>query len=181
MIFVTLWCRATGGATSEFWSLTLFIVLAAGLRYGFARTLGVAIGLALVYAGALAVDGRLHASTVVYRAGVMVLTGLAAGLLASQRSSSRTDWRAAEALAAERSVELTQERQEVERLRRVDGPGPSSSPSSPTSFEPRSPPSSGSSNTLRTHGMSLDHEIREELLEGATNQAGRLGGSSTIC
>jgi signal transduction histidine kinase len=174
VIFVTLWCRATGGATSEFWSLTLFIVLGAGLRYGFARTLGVAVGLALVYAGALAVDGRLPASTVVYRAGVIVLTGLAAGLLASQRSTSRTDWRTAEALAAERSVELTQERQEVERLRRVDRARAEFV--AVVAHEFRTPLAAilGVLNTLRTHGMSLDHEIREELLEGATNQAGRL-------
>jgi signal transduction histidine kinase len=152
----------------------LFIVLAAGLRYGFARTVGVAIGLALVYAGALAVDGRLHTSTVVYRAGVIVLTGLAAGLLASQRSTSRTDWRAAEALAAERSVELTQERQEVERLRRVDRARAEFV--AVVAHEFRTPLAAilGVLNTLRTHGMSLDHEIREELLEGATNQAGRL-------
>jgi signal transduction histidine kinase len=173
-ILVALWCRATGGATSEFWSLTLFIVLAAGLRYGFARTVGVAVGLALVYAGALALDGRLAASTVVYRAGVIVLTGLAAGLLASQRSTSRTDWRAAEALAAERSVELTQEREEVARLRRVDRARAEFV--AVVAHEFRTPLAAilGVLNTIRTHGTSLDHEIREELLEGATSQAGRL-------
>jgi signal transduction histidine kinase len=171
---IALWCRATGGVTSEFWSLTLFIVLVAGLRYGFARTVGVSVGLAFVYAGALAIDGRVAASTAFYRSGVIVLTGLAAGLLAYQRSTSRTDLGAAEALAAERHVELTREREEVERLRRVD--------SARTEFvavvahEFRTPLAAilGVLNTLRTHGTNLDRELREELLDGATNQAGRL-------
>lgn len=171
---IALWCRATGGATSEFWSLTLFVVLAAGLRYGFGRTVGVSVGLAFVYAGALAVDGRVAASTAVYRSGVIVLTGLAAGLLAYQRSTSRTDWRAAEVLAAERHVELTQEREEVERLRRVDSARAEFV--AVVAHEFRTPLAAilGVLNTLRTHGPSLDRELREELLDGATSQAGRL-------
>lgn len=171
---IALWCRATGGATSEFWSLTLFVVLAAGLRYGFARTVAVAAGLAFVYALALAVDGRVTASTAVYRSGVIVLTGLAAGLLAHQRSTSRTDWHAAEALVAERNVELTKEREEVARLRRVDSARAEFV--AVVAHEFRTPLAAilGVLNTLRTHGPSLDRELREELLDGATNQAGRL-------
>lgn len=171
---IALWCRATGGATSEFWSLTLFIILAAGLRYGFARTVGVSVGLALVYAGALLVDGRVTASTTAYRSGVIVLTGLAAGLLAYQRSTSRTDWRAAEALAAERNAELAEEREEVARLRRVDSAR--SEFVAVVAHEFRTPLAAilGVLSTLRTHGPSLDRELREELLDGATNQAGRL-------
>ena len=171
---ITLFCQATSGPRSEFWTLYLFAVLATGLRFGFSGTVGVSVGIALVYAAMVVAGGGLEGSTLLYRSAVILVTGLAAGMLAFQRSTSRRERRHAETLAEERHRELVQERQESERLRRVDTAR--SEFVAVVAHEFRSPLAAilGVLNTLRTHGPSMDMELREELLEGATNQATRL-------
>ncbi len=172
--FVTLWCQATGGNRSEFWTLFLIVIISAGLRYSFAETMGTSIGLSILYAALVTGAGGMTGTTLMYRAAVMMVTGFAAGVLAYQRTIHRSESERATSLAEERTQQLTLERQEVDRLRRVDTAR--SEFVAVVAHEFRSPLAAilGVLNTLRTHGATLDAELREELLGGATTQASRL-------
>jgi signal transduction histidine kinase len=176
---ITLWLQATGGATSQFWSLYLTAVASTALRFGLLETLGVAAGLAILHLSVLMGTPGTSPSDLIYRPTLIVLVGFAFGMLSHERMVQRRQRRAFARLAEARERELGQERAELERLRRVD--------LTRTEFvavaahEFRSPLAAviGVLSTLKTHGDALAPHVRDELIDGATGQAERLARSRT--
>ena len=171
---VTLWIQATGGARSQFWTLYLIVVASVGLRFGMMETLGVAAGLAILHVSVLMGAEGVEPTDLIYRPTLLVVVGFAVGVLSYQRSVQRRERRALANLAQTREHELGEERAEVARLRRVD--------LARTEFvavaahEFRSPLAAiiGVLSTLKTHGESLQPYVRDELIDGASDQAERL-------
>jgi two-component system sensor histidine kinase KdpD len=120
------------------------------------------------------VDGGLSGAQMLHRTSVMLLTGFAAGVLSRQRQVQRRERQTLQVLVDERSVELGQERAEVERLRRVDVA--KSEFVAVAAHEFRTPLAAviGVLSTLKEHGDILTPEERDELLVGASAQAARL-------
>ncbi len=171
---VTLWCHATGGPRSEFWSLYLTIAIAAAMRFDIIEVVGTSFGLAALYVAVMTVDGGLHMPQLLLRPTLILIPGFGVGLLAQQRRQASEGREALELLAEERGSALADEQALVEKLRHLD--------MAKTEFvaiashEFRSPLAAilGVISTLRTHGDSLDRATKEELLEGASQQASRL-------
>ena len=173
LALVTAWVQVTGGVASEYWGLYLVVLISVALRYDFVRAAGAAIALALLYGG-VAVGAGLQTDLVANRTALMVITGFAAGVLSQQRLVHRRRGQEFQAVAEERSRELTQERAEVERLRRVDIA--KSEFVAIAAHEFRTPLAAviGVLTTLREHGTVLTGRERLELIDGATSQATRL-------
>jgi two-component system sensor histidine kinase KdpD len=104
----------------------------------------------------------------------MVITGFAAGVLSQQRHVHRRRGAEFQAVAEERSRELTEERAEVERLRRVDLA--KSEFVAIAAHEFRTPLAAviGVLGALRDHGTALPEDQRSEIIDGAAAQAARL-------
>ena len=170
---VTAWVMATGGGDSEFWTLFLIVIVAVALRFGIVETVGVALGLAVLNVVLLAQGGGMW-TVRLYRPTLLLVAGFAVGVLSLQRIDQRQKRAQMEAIAESTARQLTHERAEVERLRRVD--------LARTEFvgvaahELRTPLAAilGVLTTLKEHGAALDDAVRVELIEGAENQAERL-------
>lgn len=174
ILLITLWVQATGGPTSEFWTLYLIVVVSAALRFRLLETLAVALGLTILHLSLTVGQGGLERYQMVYRPALLIATGFAVGVLAHQRAIHRRERRALEALVETRGMELGEERAEVERLRRVDLKR--SEFVAIAAHEFRTPLAAviGVLSTLKTHGSVLEEEVRDELLDGAQTQAERL-------
>jgi signal transduction histidine kinase len=172
--FITLWCKATGGAASEFWTLYLIAVIAVAMRFDLVETLGAALGLALLYVVVMSMEGGLPRTSLLARPALMLITGFAVGLLARER---RVDERQRDALtlvAEDRSRALAEEQALVSRLRQVDLA--KTEFVAVASHEFRGPLAGilGVVETLRAHDQELEPDVRIELLEAAAAQAERL-------
>ncbi len=172
--FITLWCYATGGPRSEFWTLYLIAVMSVALRFDLLEVVGAAFGLAALYVTVMTVDGGLPVSSLLLRPALILITGFAGGVLAWQKRVSQEAEEAMERLAEERSRALAEEQRLVEQLREVDFA--KTEFVAVASHEFRSPLAAilGVISTLRTHGDGLDPLLKSELLDGAATQAGRL-------
>lgn len=170
---VTAWVLATGGGDSEFWTLFLIVIVAVALRFGIVETVGVALGLAVLNVVLLAQGGGMWTLRL-YRPTLLLVAGFAVGVLSLQRVDQRQKRDRMEAIAESTARQLTHERAEVERLRRVD--------LARTEFvgvaahELRTPLAAilGVLATLKDHGPALEDAVRIELIEGAEGQAERL-------
>lgn len=173
LALVTAWVQVTGGAASEYWGLYLVVLISVAMRYDLVHAAGAAIAMALLY-GSVGVAVGLPKELVTNRTALMLITGFAAGVLSQQRHVHRRRGQAFQAVAEERSRELTQERAEVERLRRVDIA--KSEFIAIAAHEFRTPLAAmiGVLSTLDEHGSVLSTSDRRELIEGATSQATRL-------
>ena len=171
---ITLWITATGGPESEFWSLYLIAVASVGLRFGFAETIGVAFGLAILHEAFLLGARRVEWPPLVYRPMIIVLAGFAVGVLSYHLAAQRRARRASDEIAESRTLELGLEREEVARLRRVDLAR--TELMAVAAHELRTPLAAilGVLGTLRDHGAALDDQVRTELIDGAEGQAERL-------
>ncbi|HEY7755265.1 MAG TPA: ATP-binding protein [Actinomycetota bacterium] len=174
ILLITLWVQATGGPSSEFWTLYLIVVVSAALRFRLPETLGVALGLTVLHLSLTVAQGGLERYQIVYRPTLMIATGVAVGVLAYQRGVHRRERSALEALVETRGAELGQERAEVERLRRVDTKR--SEFVAIAAHEFRTPLAAviGVLSTLKAHGDVLEDDVKAELIEGAQAQAERL-------
>ena len=174
ILLITLWVQATGGPSSEFWTLYRIVVVSAALRFRLVETLGVALGVTILHLSVTFAQGGLERYQLVYRPTVIITTGFAVGVLAYQRAVHRREKNALEALVETRGHELGQERAEVERLRRVDLKR--SEFVAIAAHEFRTPLAAviGVLSTLKVHGPVLEDQVRDELIEGAQAQAERL-------
>ena len=170
---VTMWIAATGGPRSDFWALYLIVVVSVGLRFGRLETIGAAIGLALLYAAVL-MGGRIDDGAMLYRPTLLVLAGVAVGVLTQHLTVQRRERLAATVVAESAARALGEERREVERLRRVDLAR--SEYVAVAAHELRTPLAAilGVLATLKSHGSVLEAAVRDELIEGATVQTERL-------
>ena len=170
---ITMWIAATGGPRSDFWALYLIVVVSVGLRFGRLETIGAAIGLALLYAAVL-MGGRVEDAAMLYRPTLLVLAGVAVGVLTQHLTDQRRERLAATVVAESAARALGAERREVERLRRVDLAR--SEYVAVAAHELRTPLAAilGVLATLKSHGSVLEEPVREELIEGATVQTERL-------
>ena len=171
---ITLWCEATGGPQSEFWTLYLLVLIAVAMRFDLMETLASAVGVALLYVVVMSVDGGLTRRELLVRSALMLIIGFAIGVLAWQRRVHQEQREAAELVAEERGLALAEEHATVEQLRRVDMA--KSEFVAVASHEFRAPLAGilGVLSTLRSRGETLDLLLRDELLEGAIAQASRL-------
>src|SRR5262245_57160638 len=170
---ITMWIAATGGPRSDFWALYLIVVVSVGLRFGRLETIGAAIGLALLYAAVL-MGGEAGDGAMLYRPTVLVLAGVAVGVLTQHLTVQRRERLAATVVAESAARALGEERREVERLRRVDLAR--SEYVAVAAHELRTPLAAilGVLATLRSHGSVLEDSVRDELIDGATVQTERL-------
>lgn len=170
---ITMWIAATGGPRSDFWALYLIVVVSVGLRFGRLETIGAAIGLALLYAAVL-MGGRVEDAAMLYRPTLLVLAGVAVGVLTQHLTDQRRERLAATVVAESAARALSAERREVERLRRVDLAR--SEYVAVAAHELRTPLAAilGVLATLKSHGSVLEEPVREELIDGATVQTERL-------
>jgi signal transduction histidine kinase len=170
---ITMWIAATGGPRSDFWALYLIVVISVGLRFGRLETIGAAIGLALLYAAVL-MGGEIGDGAMVYRPTLLVLAGVAVGVLTQHLTVQRRERLAATVVAESAARALGEERREVERLRRVDLAR--SEYVAVAAHELRTPLAAilGVLATLKSHGAVLEESVREELIDGATLQTERL-------
>ena len=171
---ITLWCGATGGPRSEFWTLYLLVLIAVAMRFDLIETLACAAGIALLYVTVMSVNGGLGPRELFVRPALMLIFGFAVGVLAWQRRVHQEHREAAELVAEERGLALAGEHATVEELRRADMA--KSEFVAVASHEFRAPLAGimGVLSTLRSRGETLDPLLRDELLEGATTQASRL-------
>ena len=172
---ITLWITATGGVQSEFWSLYLIAVVSVGLRFGFAETIAVAFGLAILHEAFLLGARRVGWQPLVYRPMIIIIFGFAVGRPVVPALRPTTGNAARSSGSPRRGArELGREREEVARLRQVD--------LARTEFvavaahELRTPLAAilGVLETLRDHGGALADDVRSELIDGAEGQAERL-------
>jgi signal transduction histidine kinase len=170
---VTMWISATGGPRSDFWALYLIVVVSVGLRFGRLETIGAAIGLALLYVAVL-MGGDLGDGALLYRPTLLVLAGVAVGVLTQHLTVQRRERLAATVVAESAARALGEERREVERLRRVDLAR--SEYVAVAAHELRTPLAAvlGVLATLKSHGSALEDSVRDELIDGATVQTERL-------
>ena len=170
---ITMWISATGGARSDFWALYLIVVVSVGLRFGRLETIGAAIGLALLYAAVL-MGGEVEDGAMLYRPTLLVLAGVAVGVLTHHLTVQRRERLEATVIAESAARALGEERREVERLRRVDLAR--SEYVAVAAHELRTPLAAilGVLATLKSHGSVLEEPVRDELIDGATVQTERL-------
>ncbi len=171
---ITLWCLATGGATSEYWELFLVAVIAVAMRFSLIETVAATAGLALLYVGVMSIEGGVSEAALLSRLPLLVLFGFALGVLARQRRIHQEQRELVATIAEERSHALREEQALNAQLREVDLA--KSEFVAVASHEFRTPLAAliGVLGTLRTHGDALEPTIREELLAGAQAQAQRL-------
>lgn len=174
LAFVTGWVLVTGGAWSDYWALYLIVVISAGMRFDLASTMGVAAGVDVLYGSLVLLGGGLPRELVLHRLSLVLITGFAVGILAQQRARHRRRGRQLEAVVEERGRELSEQRAEVERLRRVDSA--KSEFVAVAAHEFRTPLAAiiGVLSALRDHDAALTTQHRLELIDGAAVQARRL-------
>ncbi|HZP90897.1 MAG TPA: ATP-binding protein [Actinomycetota bacterium] len=172
--FITLWCKATGGPASEFWTLYLIAVIAVAMRFDLLETLAAALALAVLYVGVMSINGGLPRTSLLTRPPLMLITGFAVGVLARERRLDQQQREALARIAEESSAALAEEQALVARLRQVDLA--KTEFVAVASHEFRTPLAAilGVVSTLRAHGDELDPDVRAELLDGAAIQAERL-------
>lgn len=142
---ITMWISATGGPQSDFWALYLIVVVSVGLRYGRLETIGAAIGLALLYAAVL-IGGGGADGAMLYRFALLVLAGVAVGVLTHHLTDQRRERLARSEYVAVAAHELGTPLAAI----------------------------LGVLATLKSHGSVLEAPVRDELIDGATVQAERL-------
>ena len=171
---ITLWCVATGGVNSEYWTLYLIALIAVAMRFSPLETFFSALGLAVLYVIVLSINGGASQAALISRPPLLLIAGFALGVMAQQRRTHQVQRELLTQIAEERSQALAEEQAIVARLREVDMA--KSEFVAVASHEFRTPLASilGVLSTLRTHGEGLDPSLREELLEGAEAQARRL-------
>jgi signal transduction histidine kinase len=171
---ITLWCDATGGPSSEFWTLYLILLIAVALRFDLLETLAGALGLALLYVTVMSATGGLSRSELLVRPALILITGFAVGVLARERRLHQEAQEAMERIAEEGRRALVAEKATVARLQQVDLA--KTEFVAVASHEFRTPLAGiiGVLSTLRSHGDQIDEALRAELLEGASAQATRL-------
>ena len=171
---ITLWCVATGGTDSEYWTLYLIALIAVAMRFSLMETLFSALGLAVLYVIVLSINGGVSRAVLMSRLPLLAIAGFALGVMAQQRRTHQVQRELLAEIAEDRSRALAEEQALVARLREVDLA--KSEFVAVASHEFRTPLASilGVLSTLRTHGDGLDPALREELLAGAETQAQRL-------
>lgn len=171
---ITLWCVATGGTDSEYWTLYLIALIAVAMRFSMVETFFSALGLAVVYVIVLSINGGVTRAVLMSRLPLLLTAGFALGAMAQQRRTHQVERELLAQIAEDRSRALVEEQALVARLREVDLA--KSEFVSVASHEFRTPLASilGVLSTLRTHGDGLEPSLREELLAGAEAQALRL-------
>jgi len=171
---ITLWCVATGGTDSEYWTLYLIALIAVAMRFSMVETFFSALGLAVVYVIVLSINGGVTRAVLMSRLPLLLTAGFALGAMAQQRRTHQVERELLAQIAEDRSRALAEEQALVARLREVDLA--KSEFVAVASHEFRTPLASilGVLSTLRTHGDSLEPSLREELLAGAETQALRL-------
>lgn len=174
LALVTAWLLVTGGASSDYWALYLIVVISAGMRFDLVSTMGVAAGVDVVYATIVALGDGLPRELFLHRLSLVLITGFAVGVLARQRALHRRRGRELQREVEERGRELSSQRAEVERLRRVDSA--KSEFVAIAAHEFRAPLATiiGVLSALRDHDASLSVQQRIELIDGAAAQARRL-------
>lgn len=171
---ITLWCVATGGTDSEYWTLYLIALIAVAMRFSMVETFFSALGLAVVYVIVLSINGGVTRAVLMSRLPLLLTAGFALGAMAQQRRTHQVERELLAQIAEDRSRALAEEQALVARLREVDLA--KSEFVAVASHEFRTPLASilGVLSTLRTHGDGLEPSLREELLAGAEAQALRL-------
>ena len=172
--FITLWCKATGGPSSEFWTLYLIAVIAVAMRFDLLETLAAALALAVLYVAVMSIAGGLARTSLLTRPPLMLITGFAVGVLARERRLDEQQREALARIAEESSAALAEEQALVARLRQVDLA--KTEFVAVASHEFRTPLAAilGVVSTLRAHGDELEPDVRAELLDGAAAQTQRL-------
>jgi len=171
---ITLWCVATGGTNSEYWTLYLIALTAVAMRFSLMETFFSALGLAVLYVIVLSINGGASTAASMSRLLLLLIAGFTLGVMAQQRRTHQVQRELLAQVAEDRSQALAEEQALVARLREVDLA--KSEFVAVAAHEFRTPLSAilGVLSTLRTHGNGLDPSLREELLVGAETQAQRL-------
>ena len=171
---ITLWCVATGGTNSEYWTLYLIALTAVAMRFSLMETFFSALGLAVLYVIVLSINGGASTAASMSRLLLLLIAGFTLGVMAQQRRTHQVQRELLAQIAEDRSQALAEEQALVARLREVDLA--KSEFVAVAAHEFRTPLSAilGVLSTLRTHGNGLDPSLREELLVGAETQAQRL-------
>jgi signal transduction histidine kinase len=173
-MLVTQWIWATGGPSSEYWTLYLILILSIAMRVDLPQTVAASLAIALLYGGVVVVGGGLPWPFLLHRTSLMLISGFASGVLAQQRLLHRRRGMEFEELAEERSRELDSERAEMDRLRQVDVAKSEFVAVAAHDFRTPLAAVIGVLSTLREHGAALTTEERLELIDGAVGQATRL-------
>jgi signal transduction histidine kinase len=171
---ITLWCVATGGTNSEYWTLYLIALTAVAMRFSLMETFFSALGLAVLYVIVLSINGSASTAASMSRLLLLLIAGFTLGVMAQQRRTHQVQRELLAQIAEDRSQALAEEQALVAQLREVDLA--KSEFVAVAAHEFRTPLSAilGVLSTLRTHGNGLDPSLREELLVGAETQAQRL-------
>jgi len=171
---ITLWCVATGGTDSEYWTLYLIALIAVAMRFSLVETFFSALGLAVLYVLVLSINGGVSRAVLMSRLPLLLIAGFALGAMAQQRRTHQVQRELLAQIAEDRSRALAEEQALVARLREVDLA--KSEFVAVAAHEFRTPLASilGVLSTLRSHGDGLEPSLREELLAGAEAQALRL-------
>jgi signal transduction histidine kinase len=171
---ITLWCVATGGTNSEYWTLYLIALTAVAMRFSLMETFFSALGLAVLYVIVLSINGGASTAASMSRLLLLLIAGFTLGVMAQQRRTHQVQRELLAQIAEDRSQALAEEQALVAQLREVDLA--KSEFVAVAAHEFRTPLSAilGVLSTLRTHGNGLDPSLREELLVGAETQAQRL-------
>jgi len=171
---ITLWCVATGGTNSEYWTLYLIALTAVAMRFSLMETFFSALGLAVLYVIVLSINRSVSTAASMSRLLLLLIAGFTLGVMAQQRRTHQVQRELLAQIAEDRSQALAEEQALVAQLREVDLA--KSEFVAVAAHEFRTPLSAilGVLSTLRTHGNGLDPSLREELLVGAETQAQRL-------
>ena len=171
---VTLWCGATGGPHSEFWTLYLIVVMSVAIRYRPVEVIGAACCLSVLYVSVATAGGGLPLSSLLLRPALILVAGAAGALLADQVQRSRDEREAFRRMAERSTATVAEARQRVDHLQEMDRQR--SDVLATVSHELRTPLTGilGALSTLRKHGARLDESTRDDLLDNSQVQASRL-------
>jgi hypothetical protein len=82
---ITLWCVATGGTNSEYWTLYLIALTAVAMRFSLMETFFSALGLAVLYVIVLSINGSASTAASMSRLLLLLIAGFTLGVMAQQR------------------------------------------------------------------------------------------------
>lgn len=173
-VLITAWVIATGGPQSEFWAVYILSSVSAAMRYDMFGALLVGACESVTYVTAMTIIGGMRPSAAIVRAAYIILTALAAGMLARVESTTRAERGALEKNAVERERLLSRERETVDALRTVDEM--KSTFISAISHEIRTPLTSivGFTTTLRRMDDQINESDRCMMLDAILRNSGRL-------